>query len=147
MDRGNNNQGNSKISTEMLFNILPIIVVIFILIYLKKPEEILSSPEWSLMAAIITGQLIVKFIVYTSNEINKLADCRRNRTSTYYFDPTGMDVWIAGLICLLLVPTLIVLTLSFINQKSPILWVSITQMVLFGISTILYMVLGSKLES
>ena len=47
---------------EVVFAVLPLLVVSVVMAELHKPGRIVSSPEWSFAAAILFGQSIVRFM-------------------------------------------------------------------------------------
>jgi hypothetical protein len=123
------------LAAEVLFAVLPLVVVFMVVMHAGHGEKFFSSPEWSFGASILFGQTLVKFITGFS---------RGGATAA---DPIGFTV--ALLVVFGLVPSLFVLTMTLQYTevgKDPALWLRIAQLVLFALSAIVYMLLGTVSE-
>ena len=57
--------------SEIIFTILPLIVIAIVLSYQNKTSQIFYNTEWIMMAIILFGQSIVKFSSGISNSSRK----------------------------------------------------------------------------
>lgn len=57
--------------SEIIFTILPLVVIAIIRSYQKQPDQIFYNTEWIMMAIILFGQSIVKFSSGISNSKRK----------------------------------------------------------------------------
>ncbi len=111
---------------EISFFILPFITLG--LIYLFKGEfvKVFFVPEWSIVTSIIFGQTIVKFSF--AGAIIRYSNKSR---------PYNLSAFIAVLIVLGLIPTVITLVLIIISENVSF-WLMITQMLLFILSLFIF---------
>jgi hypothetical protein len=126
---------------EILFIVLPLVVLAIVLWNQGKLPDILSRPEWALSAAILFGQALIKFIM------GVIADRSR-------FALQVIAAYMAGLIVLGLVPSLIVLALVLLaTESNPVtnagvhrisLGLTVAQLSLFGVAMLIFFVLGGK---
>lgn len=114
---------------EMLFILLPFIVMLIIYTYENKLSSIIYEPEWSLASSVMFGQSVIKFI----HTITKSASKKGNRKFFSYTIGTIFSV----LIVLGLVPSLIILALVFIS-KEPQLWLITLQIIYFFLASIVF---------
>lgn len=116
---------------EIFFTVLPIIILIIVFLIKKRSDEIFSSPEWSVTAAIVFGQTIIKYI---SGILEK-------KIPTIY----PRAVLIITILIMILIPSVIILTFvygSYDLDKGLIY----TQVILFLISLIAYYYISSNIE-
>lgn len=57
--------------SEIIFTILPLVVIVIIRSYQNQPKQIFYNTEWIMMAIILFGQSIVKFSSGISNSKRK----------------------------------------------------------------------------
>jgi hypothetical protein len=107
-------------SSELLFVVLPFMVIAITLGHLGRLETILSLPEWSIVSAVIVGQTIVKVVsAALGNDVKPRSE--------------RVVLVLSVLFVFLLVPTLVVLSIVLTSEKvSPSL--AIAQAVLFLLS-------------
>jgi hypothetical protein len=128
----------SGLAAEVAFTMLPLLVVLIVLF--ERSVRLFSSPEWSFGAAILFGQSLVKFVSGLS---------RGGAAST-----GPMALAIALLVVFGLVPSLVVLTMTLQVLEShgesclpcspPVpLPLQVTQVVLFVLAALVYMLLGA----
>lgn len=129
-----------ELFSELLFTFLPFLISFVIQAYKKEFSQIIIKPEWSLAAAILAGQTIVKFILGVMHSI------RDNRVLNKGF----MALIITMLMVFLLAPSLVILTLievSMTNNNRPAAWLSVAQVALFIISSFSFIFLGRLRET
>lgn len=117
-------QYNAIVTAEILFVLLPFIVIGIISFHKGDVSRIFSIPEWSLASAILVGQTIVKLI---SGLLAKPREIVWEKVA----------LLLAILIVLVLVPSLIVLTLVMISEEVP-LWLILFQVSVFFLSVFLF---------
>jgi hypothetical protein len=120
-----------ELSSELLFAVLPLIVVLLVFISRDAPGKVWSSAEWSFAAAILFGQTVVRFT----------AGMSRGGAATA---PVALTTTV--LIVLGLVPALLILTLTLLANEAgtaPALWLKVTQILMFIGAAIAYLVLGT----
>jgi hypothetical protein len=126
------NQHLLLLIAESLFTVLPIIILTVVFLYKNQAHTILTSPEWSVTAAIVFGQIIINLIsAILEDNI-----------------PTNWRIIIfmlSILITLLLIPSVIFLTLVYISETIT-RGLIFFQILLFLISISLYIFLGTKME-
>lgn len=114
--------------SELLFTILPLIIVIIVRGYESKYELIFYNTEWSIMAIILYGQSIVKFSSGISNS---------NRTFRWQL----VSLIISLIIIFGLVPSIIIMVINLTNETK-FLSMYIAQMFLCILSFFAYFVVG-----
>lgn len=114
--------------SELLFTILPLIIVIIIRGYENKYELIFYNTEWSIMAIILFGQSIVKFSSGISNS---------NRVFRWQL----VSLIISIIIVFGLVPSIIVMVINLTNETKYISMYLI-QMFLCILSFFTYFIVG-----
>jgi hypothetical protein len=122
---------SNKVVYEALFTLIPIICLLIISTYKGKLAEVTSSYEWSLIACILFGQLIAKFVSMSS-----LVKPPANQVT----------MLVTFIICLGLIPSAIILVLSLINDGVPNLFLIVAQFILFGLSMLSYIYLGTNCD-
>jgi hypothetical protein len=122
------------VAAELLFVILPFIVLIIVVGYREQGMwHLLAAPDWSLGAAVLIGQSIVKLVAGVTAS-------RRERP----WERTALVV--AVLIVILLVPSLVVLALMQISDKPPT-WLVVFQLALFILGAITFLLFGTVGQS
>ena|SRR5438270_4029717 len=121
------------LAAEVLFTVLPLLLVFGVLFHVHRTGRLFSYPEWSFGAAILFGQALVKFV---SGLI---------RGGTVAIGPVVLALVL--IIVLGLAPSLLVLTLTLLslepnNTPGLAIWLQIGQVILFLLAAISYMVLG-----
>lgn len=124
------------LGAEVAFAVLPLLVVIMVLLHADRSASIFASPEWSFGAAILLGQALVKFVSGLT---------RGGSAST---GPVALVV--ALLIVFGLVPALMVLFMTLQAAEEhlePSGWLQFSQVALFAVASIAYIILGAVGES
>lgn len=89
-------------TTELLFVILPFIVIAITLAHRDQFRTIVALPEWSIVSAVITGQAIVKFAsMGFGRKVHR----------------EGVTLMLSALLVCLLVPVLIILAIALTSDK------------------------------
>jgi hypothetical protein len=117
----------SLLVSEVLFIILPLIVLAIVLTYQRKSFELFHTPEWSFISTIIFGQILLKIIAAA--------------LSSKDFQWQRIVFTAAFLIVLGIVPSLLILTLVLVSD-TPSNTLAIAQLVLCFVSIILFFLLG-----
>jgi hypothetical protein len=108
--------------SEILFVVLPFIVIAITLGHRGELNTIFFLPEWSIVSAVIVGQTIVK-----------LASCVIGKSV-----PRERVVFVlSGLLVCLLVPILVILAIVLTANKVSVT-LAVTQAVLFVISVVFF---------
>ena len=116
-------------TSELLFVVLPFVVIAMTLGHRGQFRSILSLPEWSIVSAVIVGQTIVKFVsISVGRSVKKEL----------------VVLVVSMLLVLLLVPVLVVLAIVLTSDVVSIA-LATTQAVLFIISATVFF-LGSIAE-
>ena len=124
----------ASVTVELLFSVLPLVILMIVHAYLDSFPSVFSLPEWALIAAVLFGQTIAKT---TSGAI-----AFANKASINYHRIT-LDVTL--IIVFGLVPSLVVLVLILISP-SPRLGLTITQIVLFLLSLVTFFAYGGTMQ-
>jgi len=117
---------------EVAFAVLPLIVVLLVALDAEHAVPLFAFPEWSFGAAILFGQTLVKFISGVGSGGNASKG------------PVALAVSL--LIVLGLAPSLIILNKALQALHSEVglaPWARFTQVVLFLVGAIVYMLLGT----
>jgi hypothetical protein len=114
------NSADYVILTEILFIILPLLIVLLYEFSKNTPSSILDKADWSYCTVLFSGQLIIKLV---SALLKK-----RSETFCWQF----VALWLAIIIVLFLVPAVIFICLM--QDQNVKLWVKIVQIAWFGIS-------------
>jgi hypothetical protein len=109
--------------TEVLFVVVPFIVIGAVVIYQGHFRSLLLMPEWSIVGAVIGGQTIVKFLKAIHNL--KQSDVDR------------VILAVTALIVLVVIPDLCILTIVLLSPSISI-YLAITQGVLFSVSLFVF---------
>ncbi|HWS17412.1 MAG TPA: hypothetical protein VN223_05335 [Candidatus Elarobacter sp.] len=109
--------------SEMLFVLLPFIVIAITLAYRREFRTILFLPEWSIVSAVIVGQSIVK-----------LASAGIGRSNV---QKEMIVLYISSLLVCLLVPILCILAIT-LTSPSVTRSVAVTQAVFFSLSVVVF---------
>lgn len=121
-------QANGFAIGEIVFILLPFIVMTIIYVYENKLITILKEPEWSLASSVMFGQSIIKIIhCMTRNSFME-------KKTIYEYN---LGAALAIFIVLGLVPSLIVLSLIFISNNTPE-WLIVFQIILFITALIVF---------
>ena len=108
---------------EVCFIILPFIVMGIVKYSRGKLGDLANEPEWSVIAAVLCGQTIIRFTKLTIG-----------MTARYNVDRSFVSACIAALLALVLVPSLTLLTLIVGDESKPIEFVRNAQVLVFAVS-------------
>jgi hypothetical protein len=111
---------NYVILTEILFIILPLIIVLLYELSKNNLCSILEKADWSYCTVLFSGQLIIKLV----SVLLKKGD--------EFFCWQFVALWLAIIIVLFLVPAVIFICLM--QEQNVRTWIKIAQIVWFGIS-------------
>lgn len=114
--------------SELLFTILPILIVLIVRSYESKFELIFYNTEWSIMAIILYGQSIVKF---SSGIANSKAIFRWQLVSLI----------ISIIIVFGLIPSIIILVINLLNTQQ-LFTTYLLQIILFVLGVFCYFIIG-----
>ncbi|TDE01705.1 hypothetical protein [Flavobacterium sandaracinum] len=114
--------------SEMLFTILPLIVITIVRSYQNQYELIFYNTEWAMMSIILYGQSIVKFSSGVAN-------------SNLKFRWQLVSLIMSLIIIFGLVPSIIILIINLLNSE-PNFGLHIAQMLLFIVSIITFFIVG-----
>jgi hypothetical protein len=115
---------------EVLFAVLPLVVVFMVLMHVEHSKMIFSSPEWSFGASILFGQSLIKFI----------SGIARGGSANGPVALACMLIIVFGL-----VPSLIILIMTLLAQEAKqeaACWLQYAQVAIFALGAIAYTVLG-----
>lgn len=118
---------------ELLFIILPFLVTFIVLIYKGETSRFIYISEWSLAAAILSGQTAVKFI-------SGLLLFERK------FNLSIVTFIVSGLIVIILAPSLVMLSLILVSEQF-LLWMGIAQIILFFLAVSSFLFLGKVIQA
>jgi hypothetical protein len=90
--------------SEIIFTILPLIVIAIVLSYQNKTSQIFYNTEWIMMAIILFGQSIVKFSSGISNSSRK-------------FRWQLVALIITIIISFGLIPSIVILIINLLSEK------------------------------
>ena len=110
-------------STELVFVLLPFIVIGIVFAHLDQFRSIFFIPEWSIVSAVIIGQSIVKVASSSVGRAN--------------VDKEWIILVMAILLVGLLIPILIILTIALTSPKISNA-LAITQAIFFIVSCVLF---------
>lgn len=114
--------------SEMLFTVLPLIVISIVRSYQCKFELIFYNTEWAMMSIILFGQSIVKFSSGIAN-------------SSLKFRWQLVSMIISLIIIFGLIPSIIILIISLLNDEK-MFWLHFAQITLFILSIITFFIVG-----
>lgn len=124
------------LGAEVLFAVLPLLVVLMVLVHAEHSTNMFASPEWSFGAAILFGQALMKFV----SGLARGGDAEKG--------PVRLIV--ALLVVFGLVPSLLVLNMTLQaveTHANPGRWLQIFQVVLFCGGAAMYILLGTVGET
>lgn len=116
------------VAAELIFALLPLLVIMIVMIYRKQGARVMPSAEWSFGSAILCGQALVKFV-------SGLASASRPSWQRVAFA-------VAALFVFGVVPALIVLVLMVADEDPPT-WLVRLQIIVFVTSMIEFFVFGT----
>ena len=122
-EKEDNNRAFISALSEMLFVLLPFIVIGITLAYRREFRTILFLPEWSIVSAVIVWQSIVK-----------LASAGIGRSNVR---KEILVLFISALLVCLLVPILCILAITLTSASIP-RSVAVTQAIVFSLSVIVF---------
>lgn len=114
--------------SEMLFTVLPLIVISIVRSYQCKFELIFYNTEWAMMSIILFGQSIVKFSSGIAN-------------SSLKFRWQLVSMIISLIIIFGLIPSIIILIINLLNDDK-MFSLHIAQIALFIISILTFFIVG-----
>jgi len=114
--------------SEMLFTVLPLIVISIVRSYQCKFELIFYNTEWAMMSIILFGQSIVKFSSGIAN-------------SSLKFRWQLVSMIISLIIIFGLIPSIIILIISLLNDEK-MFGLHFAQITLFILSIITFFIVG-----
>ena len=114
--------------SELLFTLLPILVIMIVRGYETKYDLIFYNTEWSIMAIILFGQSIVKFSSGISNSQRK-------------FRWQLVSLIISVVIIFGLIPSIIILVINLLDSAKNF-GTHLIQIILFGLSVLGYFLIG-----
>lgn len=117
------------IISEVIFTLMPVLVVLGIKLYKKEFNDILNITDWSFLTIIFMGQVLIKFITgISANKNNK---------------ETNLVMLITTIIIVFgLIPPIIILVMISLSSTVP-LCLYILQSIYFVISVVVYFIIGS----
>jgi hypothetical protein len=116
------------LTSELLFTLLPLLILIIVRSYENKCEIIFYNTEWAIMAIILFGQSIVKFSSGISN-------------SSLKFRWQLVSLIISVIIIFGLIPSIVILVINLLSKEN-ILSLYVLQMIMFVISIITFFIVG-----
>lgn len=114
--------------SEVLFTILPLIVITIVRSYQYQAHLIFYNTEWAMMSIILFGQSIVKFSSGVAN-------------SNLKFRWQLVSLIMSLIIIFGLIPSIIILIINLLNSKNSY-GLHIVQMILFVVSIITFFIIG-----
>ncbi len=117
------------LSSEFLFTLLPIVILIIVRSYQCDFKAIFYNTEWSIISIILFGQSVIKFSSGISNS---------NKKTKWQL----VALIISLIIIFGLIPSVIVLVLNLMS-KSLSLGAYITQLILFILSSFTFFIIGT----
>lgn len=120
--------------SEILFTILPLIVLAIVLAYSGRSYNIMFHPEWSFVATILFGQTLIKTIAATIT-----------KASVEHVHWQRVVFIASALIVIGIVPSLIVLALILVAD-APSIGLAITQFALCITSVVTFLVFGGAMQ-
>jgi hypothetical protein len=116
------------LASELLFTLLPLLILIIVRSYENKCEIIFYNTEWAIMAIILFGQSIVKFSSGISN-------------SSLKFRWQLVSLLISIIIVFGLIPSIIILIINLLSKEN-VFSMYILQMIMFVISIATFFIVG-----
>jgi hypothetical protein len=125
----------SGLAAEIMLATLPLLVITFVLLHLKRSSGLFASPEWSFGAAILFGQTLAKFV--------------GGLVSSGKAAPGPVSLILVSMIVFGIVPSLLVLVVTLQATEEHLevsYWIRSGQVVLFVAAAASYMILGAVSE-
>jgi uncharacterized Tic20 family protein len=119
------------IMAEVLFFLLPFIIIGMVLFYGGNVRRLFYQPEWSLAASVLCGQAVVKLI---SGFLSRPYGDGRTAWEK-------ISLWITSVIVLCLAPSLLILSL-ILTAKKPSKALVISQVVFFFVGLLVFILFG-----
>jgi hypothetical protein len=120
-------------TAEVLFSALPLVVMIMVLHQAHHDEVLWASPEWSFGAAILFGQIVIRFV-------NALIGAGIRALT----GPVALTLAMVVVIGLAPSLTVLTMTLQAVEASVPVdLWLQLVQVCLFLLSAVTYLLLGT----
>lgn len=116
------------LASELLFTLLPLLILIIVRSYEYKCEIIFYNTEWAIMAIILFGQSIVKFSSGISN-------------SSLKFRWQLVSLIISVIIVFGLIPSIVILIINLLSKEN-VFSMYILQMIMFVISIATFFIVG-----
>lgn len=117
------------IISEIIFTVMPVLIVISIKLYKNEMSEIFKITDWSFLAIIFMGQSLIKFIIGISSNKN--------------IKETNIIMFITTLLIVLgLIPPIIIFVMISLSTTE-YLCLYILQAGCFILSVIIYFIIGS----
>jgi hypothetical protein len=120
----NNRNANYVIYSEILFIILPLIIVLLYELSKNNLCSIFDKADWSYCTVLFSGQLIIKLVSVLLK--------KQNETFSWQFVAFALAI----IIVLFLVPAVVFICLM--QERTVKTWIKISQIVWFGISVFGY---------
>ena len=118
------NNANYVILTEILFIILPLIIILLYKLSKNNVCSIFDVADWSYCTVLFSGQCIIKLVSALLKKRNE------------YFRWQFIALWLAIIITLFLVPAVIFICLM--QEQDVKIWIKIAQIVWFSIAVFGY---------
>jgi hypothetical protein len=125
-----------KVTTELLFIVLPFVIVALVLSYRGSVAHLIYIPEWAIAATVLEGQVLVKFIsafFILGKEVDTVESMSWG----------GFIFTLLLIICF--VPTVLILVFVFLEPEITHR-LAITQVIAFIIAVLIFFVFASFLE-
>ena len=116
------------LASEILFTILPLLILLIVRSYENKLELIFFNTEWSIMAIILFGQSIVKFSSGISN-------------SNLKFRWQLVSLIISIIIIFGLIPSIVILIINLLAKEN-LYSMYFLQMIMFVLSICTFFIIG-----
>jgi hypothetical protein len=116
------------LTSEILFTILPLLILLIVRTYENKLELIFFNTEWSIMAIILFGQSIVKFSSGISN-------------SNLKFRWQLVSLIISIIIVFGLIPSIVILIINLL-EKENLYSMYFLQIIMFVLSICTFFIIG-----
>ena len=118
------NNADYVILTEILFIVLPLIIVLLYKLSKNNACSIFDTADWSYCTVLFSGQCIIKLVSALLKKHNE------------YFRWQFVALWLAIVITLFLVPAVIFICLM--QEQNVKIWIKIAQIVWFSLSVFGY---------
>ncbi|BDD09352.1 hypothetical protein FUAX_17840 [Fulvitalea axinellae] len=125
------NQKNHLVSlSELLFTVLPVIIISIIFLFEEKYGKLFYNTEWAICAIILFGQSIVKFSSGTSNSQKR-------------FTWQKIALIITLIIVLGLIPSIIFLVINILHkEEDPSFFLHMVQIIWALLSGVVFFYIG-----